>query len=70
MSRVSFQSDAANLSSVKTGLEDLAERIVNVADSYAGGADEDLSVRLYEVERNLLSAGRRLGAILKDLEER
>ncbi len=67
---MSFQSDAANLSSVKTGLEDLAQRIVTVGDAYAGGSDEDLSVRLYEVERNLLSAGRRLGAILKELDER
>ncbi len=67
---MSFKSDAANLSSVKTGLEDLAERILAVGDSYADGADEDLAVRLYEVERNLLSAGRRLGAILKELDER
>lgn len=67
---MSFQSDAANLSSVKTGLEDLAARIVAVGDAYADGPDEDLSTRLYEVERNLLSAGRRLGVILKELDER
>ncbi len=67
---MSFESDAANLSSVKTGLEDLAQRIVSLADTYAAGPDEDLSVRLYEVERNLLSAGRRLGAILKEIDAR
>ncbi len=66
----SFSSDAADLSSVRTGLEDIAERIVRHADSYANGPDEDLAARLYEVERNLLGASRRLGSILKDMESR
>ena len=67
---MSLAHDAADLASVRTGIEDLSGRVLAVADGYASGPDEDLASRLYEVERNLLAAARRLGGILKELDVR
>lgn len=47
------------LSSVSTALDELTRRLSAMADASAGG-EEDLSVELFEIERSLRGAQRRL----------
>ena len=47
------------LSSLSTALDDLAERVTELADQYQGSPREDVAADLYEVERQL--AGRHAG---------
>ena len=56
--------DAAQLSSLSTALEDLTRRITELADRYQGSPREDVAADLYEIERQLLTATRRLKALL------
>ncbi|HSL58182.1 MAG TPA: hypothetical protein VK866_10105 [Acidimicrobiales bacterium] len=56
-----MESDRAQLSSAVSVLDDLTARIVEVADRYRGGAREDVTAELDEVERTLRQATRRLG---------
>jgi hypothetical protein len=59
---------AAELSSLASVLDDLQRRIAQVAAQYEGSPREDVAAGLYEVERSLSSASRRLGKILRDLD--
>jgi len=59
--------DAAQLSSLSTALDELTTRIVSLADDYQGSPREDVASDLYEVERSLLAASRRLKALLARL---
>jgi hypothetical protein len=59
--------DAAHLSSLSTALDDLTERITAMADGFAGTPREDVAADLFEVERNLQAASRRLRTILDKL---
>ncbi len=56
--------DTAVLSSLSTALEDLTRRITELADQYQGSPREDAAAELYEIERQLLTATRRLKAML------
>ena len=56
--------DTAQLSSLSTALEDLTRRITQLADQYQGSPREDVAADLYEIERQLLTATRRLKAML------
>jgi Mg2+ and Co2+ transporter CorA len=56
--------DTAHLSSLSTALDDLAQRITTLADEYQDSPREDAAADLYEVERHLQSASRRLHALL------
>ena len=56
--------DAAALSSISTALDDLTLRITTLADAYQTSPREDVAADLYEVERNLNAAARRLKALL------
>ena len=56
--------DNAQLSSLSTALDDLSRRITQLADQLQGSSREDVAADLYEVERHLLAATRRLRAIL------
>jgi hypothetical protein len=56
--------DAAALSSLSTALDDLTKRITTLADAYQTSPREDVAADLYEVERNLQAAARRLKAVL------
>ena len=56
--------DAAALSSISTALDDLTLRITSLADDYQTSPREDVAADLYEVERNLNAAARRLKALL------
>lgn len=55
-----MNSDQAELSTVATQIDELVERIVEVAERYRGTDRDDVAIRLFEVERSLHSAGRNL----------
>lgn len=54
------QSDLAQLSALSGTLDDLTRRVTEIAGRYTETTREDFAVGLYEVERSLVSAGRRL----------
>jgi hypothetical protein len=56
--------DAAALSSISTALDELTQRITALADDYQTSPREDVAADLYEVERNLQAAARRLKAVV------
>jgi len=53
----------AVLSSAVTTLDDLVARITGVAETMLQGGDESLAADLFEVERSLRMAHRRLSAV-------
>ena len=55
------------LSSVATSLDELTGRIAAIADELAGTERADVASTLYEVERALNTASRRLEKIVDDL---
>ena len=57
--------NSAQLASISTALEDLTARITAIADATAGGPDEALTHELYEVERALKAAQRRLAKVTR-----
>ncbi len=60
-------SNAASLSSVATALAELTARVTAIADDLSGSAREDVAGVLFEVERSLAAAARRLEKVLEDL---
>lgn len=59
--------DAAHLSSLSSALDDLTGRITTLADGYQTSPREDVAADLYEVERHLQAANRRLRTLLNKL---
>ena len=59
-----MSSPAAELSSLATALDDVAERVTAIAESYAGARRDDLATELYQVERALAGARRGLARVL------
>lgn len=59
--------DAAELSSIATVLDDLQGRVVEVADRWRLVEREDIAGDLYDVERSLRSAQRRIQRALNSL---
>lgn len=59
--------DTAHLSSLSTALEDLTKRITALADGFQGSPREDVAADLYDVERHLQAAHRRMGTLLRKL---
>jgi len=59
---------AAELSSLTTALADLARRITALAEQCAGTESDDLSQGLFEVERTLGEAQRRLDRLNRSLQ--
>ena len=55
----------AELSSVATALEELLRRVSGIADEIAQSRQENLSTELYEVERTLSTAHRRLTRLIE-----
>ncbi len=55
----------AELSSLSTGLNDLVARITSIADGLAADERESVGPSLYEVERALRTAQRRLNRIVE-----
>ena len=59
--------DSAELSSLSSVIRDLEERVSEVARRYEGTDREDVSFELYEVERSLRGATRRLDRLTRSL---
>lgn len=61
------ESDAAALSSITTALEELTQRVVDLATRYDGTPRADVASDLYDAERGLRSAARRLRRVHEGL---
>ncbi len=59
--------DGAELSSLSSVMRDLGERVSEVARRYEGTDREDIAFELYEVERSLRGATRRLDRLTRSL---
>ena len=57
------------LSSVSTALVDLTDRVAKLAESMSGSDRDDVATVLFEVERSLSTAGRRLDQLVADLSK-
>ena len=55
----------AELSSMSTALEELAARVTELADRYSGTEADSLATDLYEIERSLNEARRRLAKLAR-----
>jgi hypothetical protein len=62
-----MESDRAELSALATSLDDLTRRITTMADRFAGTTRTDVADGLYEVERSLLTAARKLDRVERSL---
>jgi hypothetical protein len=60
-------SDRAELDSALNTLDDVIRRVAASADRHADGRDESISSDLYEVERSLQAAARRLAVVVRHL---
>jgi hypothetical protein len=58
---------APQLSSVSTALAELTTRLAALAEEVSAQHREDVAGSLYEIERSLATAGRRLDRLLSDL---
>ena len=58
----------AQLASTASSLDELISRVTAAADDLSGGQDDDLATDLYEVERSLKTAARRLATVLRRLD--
>jgi hypothetical protein len=63
-----MSSDGAELSSINTALEELRQRITSLAERNAGADDETLAQGLFDVERTLGEALRRLSRLGQNAE--
>jgi hypothetical protein len=63
VSDATLESDAAELSALAGTLDDVTNRIGQIAYRYQGTTREDLAHSLFEVERSLLNAVRRLDRV-------
>lgn len=55
------------LSSISTALEGLTQRIASTAEGFSGTERDDLAAALFEVERGLQTAQRRLDKVVTSL---
>ena len=55
------------LSSVRTQLTELTGRVGGLAESLSGSSRDDVATTLFEIERSLTTAGRRLEQLVTDL---
>ena len=60
-----MNSDIAELSTVSTQIDELVARVTEVAERYHGTDEDAVAVRLFEVERSLMSAGRGLRSAMR-----
>lgn len=59
--------DHAQLSSVATGLTEMIQRVSESADGMRQAGRDDLAGDLFEVERSLQAAARRLAALVRQI---
>jgi hypothetical protein len=62
--------EQAELSSISSALGDLTERVTALADGFARERREEYSIDLYEVERALRTANRRLAKVVQRAQPR
>ena len=62
-------SDLAELSTVRSQLEELARRVEEVADRYEDTADSQIASDLYTAERTLISARRAVDKAISALDD-
>lgn len=55
------------LSSVSTALTELTARIASLGEELSGHQRDDVASALFEIERSLATAGRRLDQLVTDL---
>ena len=58
---------AAELSSLTSAIADLARRVGEVATGRSSDPDDPVAARLFEIERGLVTAERRLRTVVRDL---
>ena len=63
---VPMDGDRAQLSSVASALDELTQRITQLADESQRGTDDQLAAELYEIERALQQAARRLDRLVRE----
>lgn len=61
-----MENGRAQLTTIATGLDELIQRITELADVSQRGSDEQLATELYEIERQLQQAARRLGRLVRE----
>ena len=59
-------SAGSQLSSLATALAELTARVTEIAETLAGADRDDLAAELFEAERSLLAAGRRLERVVDE----
>ena len=62
-----MDADRSELSALANTLDDLASRVVAVADRYRGSARPDIADGLYEAERSLMTASRQLERVVRSM---
>jgi hypothetical protein len=62
-----METDRAELSALATSIDEVTRRVTAAADRLRGTPRDDIANGLYEVERSLLTAGRRLDRVIRAL---
>jgi hypothetical protein len=62
-----METDRAELSALATTLDDLTSRLTSTADRLQGSPRDDVAEGLYEVERSLRTATRKLERVLRTM---
>ena len=62
-----MESDRAELSALATSLDDMTARLAATAGRYQGSPRDDVADGLYEVERSLITASRKLERVLRTM---
>jgi hypothetical protein len=62
-----MDTDRAELSALATSIDEVTRRVTAAADRLRGTPRDDIANGLYEVERSLLTAGRKLDRVIRDL---
>lgn len=60
----SMAKSPAELSSISAALDELSERIAKIAEQMSGSGQNDIAYELFEVERSLTPAQRRLARLV------
>lgn len=63
-----MSSDRAELDSAATLIDELTKRVSTIADQREEDGDESTATDLYDVERALKAASRKLAAVVRHLE--
>lgn len=64
-----YASDAAELSSISTAMDELTERVTAMAQRYTDSPRDDLASRLFDAERSLRQGGRSIEVVRREMEK-